>query len=90
MFELKFRASFGLKLKFSGRAELKLKFNGDGSGNSWANDRCDCVCDNIGSDCIRIIAAVAIAAIVFATTAAEVMNSGSGRNGGRRQRRGRH
>lgn len=37
---------------------------------------------NIGSDCIRIIVAVAIAAIVFATTAAEVMNSGSGCNGG--------
>ena len=45
---------------------------------------------NIGSDCIRIIAAVAIAAIVFTTTAAVVMNSDSGRNGGRRQRHGRH
>lgn len=29
---------------------------------------------NIGSDCIRIIAAVATAAIVLATTAAEVRN----------------
>ena len=38
---------------------------------------------NIGSDCIRIIAAVAIVAIVFATTAAVVMSSGSGCNGGR-------
>ena len=45
---------------------------------------------NIGSDCIQIIAAVAIAAIVFATTAAEVMSSDSGCNGGRRQRRGWH
>lgn len=45
---------------------------------------------NIGSDCIRIIAAVAIAAIVFATTAAVAMSSGSGCNGDRRQRRGRH
>lgn len=45
----------------------------------------------IGSDCIRIIAAVAIAAIVFATTAVVAMSSGSGRNGGgKRQRRGRH
>ena len=44
----------------------------------------------IGSDCIRIIAAVAIAAIVFATTAVAVMSSGSGCNGGRQQRRGRH
>lgn len=43
---------------------------------------------NIGSDCIRIIAAVAIAAIVFTTTAAVVMSSGSGCNGGRRQRHG--
>ena len=32
MFELKFRASYGLKLKFSGGAELKLKFSGDDSG----------------------------------------------------------
>ncbi len=37
---------------------------------------------NIGSDCIRIIAAVAIAAIVFAITAVAVMSSGSGCNGG--------
>lgn len=43
---------------------------------------------NIGSDCIQIIAAVAIAAIVFATTAAVVMSSDSGYNGGRRQRHG--
>lgn len=42
---------------------------------------------NIGSDCIRIIAAVAIAAIIFATTAAVVMSSGSGCNDGRRGRR---
>lgn len=42
---------------------------------------------NIGSDCIRIIAAVAIAADCIRDTAAEVMNSGSGCNGGSRQQR---
>ena len=45
---------------------------------------------NIGSDCIRDDDGSGnyIVAIVFAITAAVVMNNGSGCNGGRRQRHG--